>query len=460
MHISKSSLYFILKIFFSLLIFIATLEVGLQAVSAFQRLKQRQWTTPSSATAPYIVIALGESTTAETHSQSKKSWASQLQLLFLPDGTKSINQYTLRNARIANEAEVGTTTTALLARFEDMLDRHQPKLVISMMGVNDTPSFWLRDYGLIKKENGIDWKTLKLLRYALNYRSINQRNAQKTLVTNTIQSHHFGYPDLNKMLSTLQKSDLNSADFSSQEELIKAFLNHRSDTEKAQFYVYIAQHIRPYWGKPPEQFRNAYYFYKKAFFLDPQVADSLDVSLLLASTLQKNDCRAMLDYADEKNVQLTSVTLGRAAVCLANESEYLNSLYSKVNHKFEYRPGDKSPTVRNYQRFYEILRQRNICWLAMGYPIRELSEAINTVAAEADPNYFFTLSNKEIFQDALKKSKYEDLFTDRFAGDFGHLTMDGARLIAENAYAKVKELQQKNLCGLEASAAAASSAPN
>lgn len=448
----------LLKISLFLLIFAVTLEIGLQAAGAFLHFKQTAAVLPTSATQPYVILTLGESTTAETSPHLKKSWASQLQLLFMPERTDLLQQNSLRNLRVANEAVVGTTTTALLARLEEMLDRHKPQLVISMMGVNDTSSFWLRDYGLIKQEDGIDWKIPKLVRYVLNYRVINQLNTGQKLNTGIIKAHHFDYPERDKMLKIFQSSMEGSADFTSQEALVETFLGQKSPTEKAQFYVYVAEQIRPDWGNPAEGFSNAYHFYKKAFFQDPQVSDSLDVTLLLSFMLQKNECKKILDYAIEKNIQLTPVTLGRAAVCLANDPDYLNSIYSRVNKDFVYRPGSESPTVKNYQKLYETLRHRKICLIAMEYPLRDFSIAINHLTEKADPDYFFTVSNKENFQEALKKNKYNDLFTDRFAQDFGHLSLAGAQLVARNVYKKIEELRRANQCGLQTSSASAAAA--
>lgn len=444
----------LLKISLFLLTFAVTLEIGLQAASAFLHFKQTAGMLPPSASQPYVILTLGESTTAETSPHLKKSWASQLQLLLMPERTDLLQQNSLRNLRVVNEAVVGTTTTALLARLEEMLDQHKPQLVISMMGVNDTPSFWLRDYGLIKNDNGIDWKVPKLVRYVLNHRVINQLNA------GVIKAHHFDYPEREKMLKIFQSSIEGSADFTSQEALVETFLSQKSPTERAQFYVYIAERIRPSWGEPAEGFSNAYYFYKKAFFQDPQVSDSLDVTLLLSFMLQKNECKKILDYAIEKNIQLTSVTLGRAAVCLANDSDYLNSVYARVNKDFVYRPGNESPTTHNYLRLYETLRQRKICLIAMEYPLRDFSMAIHHLTEKADPDYFFTVSNKKNFQDALKKNTYDDLFTDRFAQDFGHMSLTGAQLVARNIYEKIEELRRAKLCGLQASSASAATAAN
>jgi hypothetical protein len=42
------------------------------------------------------------------------------------------------------------------------------------------------------------------------------------------------------------------------------------------------------------------------------------------------------------------------------------------------------------------------------------------------------VDNEQIFKKAVKKSGYKEYFIDMFAGDFGHCTEKGNRLLAEN----------------------------
>ena len=42
------------------------------------------------------------------------------------------------------------------------------------------------------------------------------------------------------------------------------------------------------------------------------------------------------------------------------------------------------------------------------------------------------VDNEMVFRKALKQASYDEYFTDMFAGDFGHCTPKGNRLLAEN----------------------------
>jgi hypothetical protein len=67
----------------------------------------------------------------------------------------------------------------------------------------------------------------------------------------------------------------------------------------------------------------------------------------------------------------------------------------------------------------------------MQYPRREIEEFKNFFTEEQQKDIIF-VENKENFKEALENASYDDLFVDRFAGDFGHCTIKGNRLIAEN----------------------------
>ena len=50
----------------------------------------------------------------------------------------------------------------------------------------------------------------------------------------------------------------------------------------------------------------------------------------------------------------------------------------------------------------------------------------------------------EIFKSLLKKYVYDDLFIDSFADDFGHATLFGNRVIAENVAQELLKLTELN----------------
>ncbi len=117
----------------------------------------------------------------------------------------------------------------------------------------------------------------------------------------------------------------------------------------------------------------------------------------------------------------------------------INKMYKKKGFDVNV---DMSRTARNittyhYQELHKKLQKRDITHIAMQYPLRDVNE-IKNMLQEYDDVIF--ISNEENFREALEKGKYEDYFYDRFAGDFGHATEKGNRMIAENVAAVILNL--------------------
>ncbi len=77
----------------------------------------------------------------------------------------------------------------------------------------------------------------------------------------------------------------------------------------------------------------------------------------------------------------------------------------------------------------------------MQYPRRPLKPL--TQIFDSNKGIIF-VDNERVFKDAINKGAYEDYFYDRFAGDFGHCTTEGNRLLANNiAEALIREYFSK-----------------
>jgi tetratricopeptide (TPR) repeat protein len=101
-----------------------------------------------------------------------------------------------------------------------------------------------------------------------------------------------------------------------------------------------------------------------------------------------------------------------------------------------------SITVKSYRKLKEILTKRGIRLVCVQYPMRSIEPLKNIF--EDDKAGIIFVDNEKIFRDAIKKDKSSVYFRDMFAGDFGHCTPKGNRLLAENiANAILKEVFNK-----------------
>ena len=113
------------------------------------------------------------------------------------------------------------------------------------------------------------------------------------------------------------------------------------------------------------------------------------------------------------------------------EAQGKNDLAKKLRRSLLSKEGMYTPLTReNYQKLKEILSRRKILLVVMQYPMRDIGP-IKEMLEPAGGILF--VENKKNFKEAIAKANYDDYFTDRFAGDFGHCTPKGNFLLAQNA---------------------------
>ena len=107
-----------------------------------------------------------------------------------------------------------------------------------------------------------------------------------------------------------------------------------------------------------------------------------------------------------------------------DEAEDLFNKLSKI---------EKSDLVssENYQRMYKRLKEKGIKFVVVQYPTKNIDEKKVMFDKSQQKDIIF-ISNEENFRTALKNVSSADYFIDMFAGNFGHCTLKGNRLIAKN----------------------------
>lgn len=88
-----------------------------------------------------------------------------------------------------------------------------------------------------------------------------------------------------------------------------------------------------------------------------------------------------------------------------------------------------SITRENYLKLYRILKEKDVKYAVMQYPIRSVDELKHIFNGEED---IIFVSNENNFKKSLQNNKYEYLFTDIIGEEFGHATYEGNKLIAKN----------------------------
>ncbi|MDD5080213.1 MAG: tetratricopeptide repeat protein [Candidatus Omnitrophica bacterium] len=86
--------------------------------------------------------------------------------------------------------------------------------------------------------------------------------------------------------------------------------------------------------------------------------------------------------------------------------------------------------IEHYRKLKAVLDKRGVVFVCAQYPLRSL-EPLKKIFRDGPEGIIF-VDNQKIFRDALIRGGYAEYFIDMFAGDFGHCTPKGNRLLAEN----------------------------
>lgn len=73
--------------------------------------------------------------------------------------------------------------------------------------------------------------------------------------------------------------------------------------------------------------------------------------------------------------------------------------------------------------------------MCMQYPMRKIDPLKEIFKGQSEGIIF--IDNEKIFKEAIRKEGYKEYFIDLYAGDFGHCSDKGNRLIAENIAAVI-----------------------
>ncbi|MBU1864207.1 MAG: tetratricopeptide repeat protein [Candidatus Omnitrophica bacterium] len=117
---------------------------------------------------------------------------------------------------------------------------------------------------------------------------------------------------------------------------------------------------------------------------------------------------------------------------LAQCYEHLNKLEKAAQYKKKAESLQStfySKTRTNYRTLYTLLKTKGIQLVCVQYPMRPVS-LLKKIFPNEDDILF--VDNEAIFKHGVQEKGYNYYFDDRFAGDFGHCSPEGNRLLAEN----------------------------
>ncbi|MBO7431543.1 MAG: hypothetical protein J6U02_01430 [Elusimicrobia bacterium] len=208
-------------------------------------------------------------------------------------------------------------------------------------------------------------------------------------------------------------------------------LNKNFNYEKYQYYLLIFQNyqiykdniddFKYYINKVINEDLNIFLQNDKLYVLYPHIKDYLtdeQKNKILKAVIRNNN-KYDRDY-------------GFLAIDAIEQKNYQKAedYFAKAEEIRLHFPKEK--TYNLYKFIVKKLVDNNIKVICMQYPVRSIKSLQEQLKNEHFYDKITFISNEKPFKTALIKKNFNDLFTDQFAGDFGHCTNLGNTLIAKN----------------------------
>jgi len=393
-------------IFAGLFITAVFLEIGLR-IGGFILLnpQERQNRRSMREKNAYRIICLGESTTAAI---CDEPYPSQLE--------KILNAADIgKKFCVINLGIPGGNTSVIVSQLGHNLSEYRPDMVIAMMGINDLgmpkgPQFLrtLRIYKLI---------TILSDRIANKFEEIGICRCNKVALdkNNNVMSECAFYVNLGIEYRKREKMDVAEKVFRKAIELNPGFLP--AYFELAKVYLLSKRYIQ------------AEKIYQEVLETEPRNESAY---LELAQLYME-----MKEYRRAEGALKKALVFGRGN---SRVNEALASFYEKegkswLAEKYMKKAKKMMPygysdlTIRNYRRLKEVLDKKRIRLVCAQYPMRKIWP-LKRLFSSRDGIIF--VDNEAVFKEAVNTISYSDYFTDRFAGEFGHCTPKGNKLLADN----------------------------
>lgn len=388
------------------------------------------------------ILALGESTTDKKMAHpANTDWPKQLEVLLQEAGI---------SATVFNEGRGATTSSLILNRLPEMLDKYSPQVVISMMGINDHNYFWMREEKARTLKEFL--RNLKIVRLVLFF--VNGKNFGNRPLT-TIEDNDGRIPPSDLGLSRF--SDwLANISLENQEKTLKEIedeLTNRSPIQKAQFYAHFARSIEGRYSGVAEYNPVILKLYEKTLELSDNIHFAAEFYLghlfLSEPSLPIDKCYSVAEKFLKNNTPLSYLFANRVGRCASYDTNQLRwkRFFSKYGFEWEKKQGFGSVTRFNHRNLSKLLKSRNIYYVAVGYPVisaRIIKGYFRGLVKNDKPDLI--ISNQKNFRNVLQKEPFDNLFVDRFALNFGHATPKGNQLIAERIFQKLlPAIQEKKI---------------
>ncbi|MBN2482947.1 MAG: tetratricopeptide repeat protein [Candidatus Omnitrophica bacterium] len=432
------------------------------------------------------ILCVGESTTALGE---EKSYPAQLETIlndYREGGEYKVvgtHRVLFKRVSVINKGIPGITTTQVIDRLEDQLNRYEPHIVVAMMGVNDREELRKYPTGFLKKTGRAirSLRIYKLTELLLDFSSkiakrigghffsqvtaenINESDPPGPFINieqmrhwekeaellvekgeyekaedqlNLILKHEPGHIRAHTLLAWvlhIQGSGMTAVD-----EIDKALKGDPDISEYTDTYVKAA-HMYAYWAKTlnSEWLKDeAEQVFSKTEAILTQLLSRYPDTHIVYQELANcyifqhkyQQALAVYRHAVESGVENKNIWGGLGYVWyLLGDTAQSEKYYRKVK-EWE----DKyynANTRANFLALYDMVASRGIHLVCVQYPLRDIGPLKRIFIDHTGITF---VDNEKTFKEALIQMPYYYIFADTFAGDFGHCTGTGNHILAAN----------------------------
>jgi len=445
----KKVLLLIIGILFAFVI----IELTLQILSfSYSLIKDNQNKNYLKTKNNIVILCLGESTT-------DGQWPR-----FLPEELST--EIPDKKFVVIDKGVRATNTSVILKNLPQYIQEYNPDIIISMMGINDGSS------DVIKLKQ-FYFKTSKLI-YLIKQHLLSKKIQQDKLLSKfdfgfdlSIKCYNENRYDegikiLTKMLEDFPEESIKIIKMLARMYVNRAYVKGYDtkegvkDIKKAEEYVLFAIEKDKYFdinltlfvlskAENIDKLKELFPIddiekFKEIYAKDPWGFIS-HVKCLM--DLKMYDLVKVIDYVsyDNSNINEDVVykdrIIGSNASSLIGENNFKQAeKYFKIQKQILLN-NHLRITVDNYKKLHNICKSNNIKLMAMQYPLRPV-EALKIIFDDKSDVSF--IDNESLFKNILKEKKMNEIFVDLFAGDFGHCTDFGNKIIAKNVAKSVKKI--------------------
>lgn len=437
----------------SILVVLILLELGLRiGGSIFILLQDYKNSDGLKDSQTYKILCLGESSTALG---GKYSYPNQLE--------KILNEKKLNvKFKIINKGIPGVTSSYILSKLDGYLIQHKPDMVVVMMGINDFADDreeFRESFDVKLKDFFSDmrvYKLFKLLKLSI-VKKLKMEESKKFT-----KKQEFMYKrileDVSEEFGPFYEAGwglMAEEKFVEAEKLFRKAWQDFPDDVNAYINLALCLNIAgnvveaetilkqglvkfPANSNLPYTLGQIYIFHKRW-------KEAIDV-FVQAKSLEpgNNDINMALGWCYLKNGEsLKAENLYKNSSSFYKSHDFYKAMklyyeiqndqpladrYLKESQKAKV--GTHNPITKfNYNILKEKVLKSGVKLVCVQYPRREvriLKKLLNN-----DKNITF-IDNESIFDAAVKSEGYDTMFINNFAGDFGHCTPEGNRLLAQN----------------------------